>query len=131
LIRGLLFPASDPLAVVALPWMRLFPLRDRARLVVAHLVIHAGTIFLDDSSRSTLVRIVCHALPDPLDVIRIRKSGSARQSNSEKDERGKNKLHENPRYAASRKVGGRELNSTFIFGICKPLVYQRGFISRP
>lgn len=92
--------------------MRLFPLRDRARLVVAHLVVHAGAIFLDDSRRSTLARIVFHALSDPLDVICIRKSGGARQNNSEKDERGKNQFHESPRCAAPRKAAGRELNST-------------------
>ena len=75
--RGL-FPAGFGVAGLALGDVGLFPLRDRLRFVVAHLVVHAGAIFQHDLiGRAALV--VGNALIDPFDVVGGGGTGASRR----------------------------------------------------
>ena len=57
--------------------MGLFPLRDRLRFAVAHLVVHAGAIFQHDVlGRAALV--VRNALIDPFDIVGRGRAGASR-----------------------------------------------------
>src|SRR5262245_49518964 len=69
--RGL-FPPGFPFTVPPCGGVGLLPLRDRAGLVVVHLLVHADAVGADDGwCPARLVAVVLDALIDPLEVVRI------------------------------------------------------------
>src|SRR6185312_678720 len=88
-------PARFLVASLAFGDVGFLPLRDRLRLVVAHLVVHAGAVFQHDIRRR-IALVVGDALVDPLDVIGGRRDGSVHGERQSGEQREHNGLHESP-----------------------------------
>jgi hypothetical protein len=90
----ILLPARFRVAGLAFGFVGFFPLGDRPRFVVAHLVVHAGAIF-EDNVLSGIALVVGNALVDPFDVVSGRRGGGRRSEYAaEANQQRRDPLHD-------------------------------------